>query len=577
MTIDLQKRLIDVAMKRRVADYVITNANVVDVYNGKIMQKDVAIVDSYIAAIGDHYEGKHTYDAKGNYLIPGLIDAHVHIESSLVDPVSFGHLLLARGTTTAVCDPHEICNVAGIEALDFMVESSQKSQLSFFFMVPSCVPSTSFEHSGATIDAKSIASRITQSHVLGLGEMMDMQGVIEAQPSILEKLHVAHSEGKVIDGHGPSLTKEHLQAFITSGIMTDHECTTPQEVTERIESGMYVLLREGSASSDLRALLPAVTSFNSRRCMFCTDDRQVKSIIEEGHIDNHLRIAVQEGIDPIEAIRMASLNAAEAYRLSDRGAIAPAKRADLVLVNNLTDFSVEDVFVGGVLYKKPTTHTPMSIPTHIEGKIYIGPIDEEDFALHLSSNNVRVIGLEGSSLVTTHLTTHVTRDDHNRWVYQKDEDIVKLAVIERHHATGNKALALLQGYGLKDGAIALTIAHDSHNVIIAGTSDKEMFIALEALKKIHGGIVMVHNNTVIETLSLPIAGLMTNEGSDHVLQKLEVMYEKAFSLLQVSHKVDPFMTLSFMALPVIPSLKVTDMGLFDVDSYSFVPIEVDEK
>lgn len=572
MTLAQRKKVMDVAAARVQADLVITNVQVVDLYNATIRNTNVAIAEGVIAGVGE-YHSLNQYDAQGGFLIPGLIDSHVHIESAHIDPPSFSELVLPHGTTTIIADPHEICNVNGIAALDYMIESSKDLPLSIFYMIPSCVPSTRFEHSGAILDAAAIASRIDSPVVLGLGEMMDMEATVAAEPFILEKLQVAHDSHKIIDGHGPSLTSFDLQTFVASGILTDHECTTVEELEERIASGMYVLLREGSASHDLRTLLKGITKENSRRALFCTDDRQPKSILEEGHIDNHLRIAVEEGLDPITAIRMATLNAAECYRLYDRGAIAAGKRADLVVVKDLKEFEVVDVFSKGVLFKAQKKANPRAIPVEISTKIDIGKFNLKDLELPLKSDDVRVIEIEVGSLVTHQKRAKVRRDSNGLFQYDPTQDIAKIATIERHNATQNVGLALISGFNIKGGAIATTIAHDSHNIIVIGDNDLDMFLAVESLKEIKGGIVVVHNKAVISSLSLPIAGLMTNMGAHYVSERLEEMHKQALEILQINKEIDPFTTLSFMALPVIPHLKVTDMGLFDVDTYQFVSVE----
>jgi adenine deaminase len=566
------KKLIKVASGRIEADLVIRNGKVVDIFNKRIVSGDIAIVDGVIAGIGN-YEAKEIYDAKGAYVSSGFIDAHVHIESSLVDPASFSKLLVPHGTTTAIVDPHEICNVAGLDGFDYMLENSANLPLSIFVMFPSCVPSTVFEHAGAILDASKVAQRIDRDRVLGLGEMMDMVGTIEAQDHIVDKLLVAHNANKMIDGHGPMLKDLELNAFAAAGIKTDHECTTAEELTDRLQRGMYVMLREGSATQDLRKLLPAVTKENSRYCLFCTDDRQPFSILEEGHIDNHLRIAVQEGLDPLEALRMATINAAECYSLNDRGAIAPGRRADLVILEDLKNFKVLKVFTGGKEYKEESLSKEAPISKSVLSKVNIGSYSADKLKLKLNSTDVKVIGIQKGSLITTKERATVKVDKDGYYENDPDVDIVKLAVLERHRATGNVGLALLRGLNLNNGAVATTIAHDSHNVIVAGDNDVDIDVAIKELKRLGGGLLIVQNGKVLEALELPIGGLMTNKGGLYVKDKLEALHKVAIEKLGMDSDGDPFTTLSFMALPVIPSLKVTDMGLFDVEKNEFVSIE----
>jgi adenine deaminase len=573
MELEKRKRLIDVASGREQADLVIVGAHIVDVYNGRLIEGDVAIVDGHIAGIGS-YEGRTTYDAGGAFLLPGLIDGHVHIESSLVDPQSFSKLVVPHGTTTVIADPHEICNVCGLEGFDYMVEASGHLPLEVFFMLPSCVPATAFEHSGAVLDAGVLSKRIGETRVLGLGEMMDMVGTIAAEGAILDKLALSEANGKLTDGHAPSVAGNGLNAYVAASIHTDHECATVEEMNDRISRGMYVLLREGSACHDVRNLLKGVTERNAHMCLFCTDDRQPRSILESGHIDNHLRIAVEEGLDPILAVRMATLSAADCYRLYDRGAIAPGKLADLVVVKDLKSFEVVDVFTSGLRYDEDRwdSHIP-SVPSVVSGRVDIGKFDESSLHLNLKSPHVRVIDIHSESVVTGSSTATVQLDAENRYVQDSSQDIVKLAVVERHKGTGHVGLALIRGYGITDGAVATTIAHDSHNIIVAGDNDRDMALAVHQVAELGGGIVMVMAGKVIDSLPLPIAGLMTNLGGPYVEEKFQSMHRKAKELLKIHEGIDPFMTLSFMALPVIPHLKVTDMGLFDVDSFSFVPME----
>jgi adenine deaminase len=574
MDIGESKKLIDVSAGRELADLVITGAKIVDVYNAKIIEGDVAVVAGRIAGIGS-YKGKERYDAKGSYLLPGLIDGHVHIESSMVDPVSFSRLVLPHGTTTVIADPHEICNVCGLDGLDYMLRASEDVPLDVFMMIPSCVPSTPFEHAGAVLDASALSKRIDHPRVLGLGEMMDMVGTVAGESRVLEKLAVAQRAGKLVDGHAPDVFGMDLNAYAAAHIHTDHECATVQELQDRISRGMYVLLREGSACHDLRNLLPGVTRENEHMCLFCTDDRQPKSILSEGHIDNHLRIAVQEGLDPFIAIRMATLNAAQCFRLYDRGAIAPGKIAHMILVDNLTDFSVQQVFCNGQILKlDESVETEVEIDPLVAGRVDIGSFNESSLSMKLSSPQVRLIGILEGSVVTESATGVVDIDEHGYYRNRVGQDIVKLAVVERHKGTHNVGLALIRGYGITDGAVATTIAHDSHNIIVAGDNDTDMALAVKTVAGIGGGIVMVSKGEVIDTLPLPIAGLMTNKGGRFVDAKFDKMHALAKERLKIHDGIDPFMTLSFMALPVIPHLKVTDMGLFDVDKFSFVDIEV---
>lgn len=569
------KKLIEVASGRMPADTVIKNCKVVDVYNGGIIDGDIALCDGMIAGIGE-YEGKEIVDAKGKYAAPGFIDSHIHIESSYVSPEEIGKLLVPHGGTTIIADPHEIVNVCGIRGLEYMMEAAKGTALDIKYMLPSCVPATPFEHAGAVIDAEAMKDPIKDDRILGLGEYMNFPGVIYGDESDIDKLMTAKETGKLIDGHSPGIAGKELNAYAAALIHTDHECSTVEEMLDRLSRGLYVLLREGSACHNLRPLLKAVTPMNSRRCLLCSDDRQPKTMLELGHLDNHLQICVEEGIDAITAIRMASLNAAECFRLYDRGAIAPGLRADIVLLDNLKDFKVEKVWIEGVLaaeagnYLLPVEKCDI---TPVKGSFHVKDFSKEKLKLHLKSGHVHVIDILPGGVVTGKGIADVEIDADGDFVRNEDEDIVKVAVVERHQETGNVAAALLRGYGIKAGAVALSVAHDSHNIIVVGVTDEEMEFAVQELVKQNGGIVLVKEGEVLESMPMPLGGLMSDQSGEWVDEKLTQIHEAAFKGLLISGEVEPVMTLCFMSLAVIPELKLTDMGLFDVTKFDFVSIE----
>lgn len=575
MTKQELKHLIDVAAGREPADLVIKNCMVVNVFTGRIVPGDIAVCGDRIAGIGS-YEGRQTVDARGKYAAPGFIDSHIHIESCYVTPEEISRLLVPHGAATIIADPHEIVNVCGIPGLDYMMEAAKDAALDIKYMLPSCVPSTSFEHAGAIVDAAQMEEPIRRGNVLGLGEFMDYPGVISASDSVLEKLLVAKKAGKLIDGHAPSVAGLELNAYAAAGIQGDHECSTVEEMNDRLERGMYVLMRQGSACHNLRTLVKGVTPENSRRCLLCSDDRQPKTIFSEGHMDNHLRICVEEGLDPVTAIRMATLNAAECFRLHDRGALAPGYRADIVLLDDLKDFRVRKVWLGGTLCAEDGRYLPQ-VHRHdaaaVRGSIRLKDFSAEKFKMHLTSNKVNVIGILPGGVVTKKDTAEIRLDADGEFVWQPEQDIVKVAVLERHHYTGNVACGFLKGYGIQAGAVALSVAHDSHNIIVCGVSDQEMESAVLALEKQQGGIVLVKDGQVIASMPLPIAGLMSDQSGEWVEQKLTEIHEKAFSQLGIQTGVEPVMTLCFMSLPVIPEMKLTDMGLFDVTEFHFIPVE----
>ena len=570
--------LIDVAAGRVPADTVIQNCKVIDVYSGEIVEGDIALCDGKIAGIG-RYEGRETVDAQGLYAAPGFIDSHIHIESSYVSPEEISRLLVPHGGTTIIADPHEIVNVCGLRGLDYMIEAAKATALDIKYMMPSCVPATPFEHSGAVIDAAAMQAPIDRSEILGLGEFMNFPGVIGADGPTLDKLVLAQRHGKVVDGHAPAVNGKDLNAYACTGILADHECATVEEMHERIHCGMYVMLREGSACHNLRTMLKGVTPGNAHRCVLCSDDRQPKTMLHEGHLDNHLRICVEEGLDPITAIQMATLNAAQCFHLYDRGAIAPGKRADIVLLEDLKDFRVRKVWTAGELtaedgrYLPEVRHTDISA---VKGSVIVKDFSADKLKMHLTSGHVNVIGILPGGVVTQKQTADVQLDEEGNFVRDPAEDLVKVAVVERHQSTGNVAVGFLRGYGIQSGAVALSIAHDSHNIIVVGVSDEEMAFAVEQLRAQEGGIVLVRDGKVIESMPMPIAGLMSDQSGEWVDKKLTAIHEKAYHELGVNADVEPVMTLCFMSLAVIPEVKLTDMGLFDVTKFSFIPVEAEQ-
>ena len=571
------KKIIDVAMSRKSADLVIKNCNVIDVYSGTISIGDIAISDGMIAGVGT-YDGPHTIDAGGAYAAPGFIDSHIHIESSYVTPEEIGRLLVPCGATTIIADPHEIVNVCGIKGMNYMLDASEETALDIKYMLPSCVPATPFEHSGAVIDAAAMAEPLKDERIIGLGEFMNYPGVIAAADSDLDKIMAAKCAGKLIDGHSPRVSGKELNAYAAAQIHTDHECATVEEMEERIARGIYVLMRQGSACHDLVNLLKGVTPFNSRRCLLCSDDRQPKTILELGHLDDHLRICVREGIDPMTALRMATLNAAECFRLYDRGAIAPGLRADIVLLHNLDDFYVKQVFIKGRLvaadgrYLLPVKRVDSG---PVQNSFHVKDFSENKLKLNLKGDKVHVIDILPGGVVTGKGTAEIRRDSNGDFVHNPEEDIVKVAVVERHQGTGNVAVSLLRGYGIKEGAVALSIAHDSHNIIVVGTSDSDMTYAVEQLIAQNGGIILVKRGEVKEAMPMPIGGIMSDQSGEYVERSLIRIHEAASSELGISDSVEPVMTLCFMSLAVIPELKLTDMGLFDVTKFQFISLEAE--
>ena len=571
------KKLLNTAAGRVPADVVIKNCKIVNVFSGKIKEGNIAISDGQIAGIGD-YEGKEVVDAQGRYAVPGFIDSHIHIESSYVSPEEIGRLLVPHGGTTIIADPHEIVNVCGISGLDYMMEAAKGTALDIQYVLPSCVPATPFEHSGAVINAPEMEEPIKRDKILGLGEFMNFPGVIAADDMVVDKLMVAKEEGKIIDGHGPGIFGKDLNAYAAAGILADHECSTLEEMEDRLERGLYILMRQGSACHNLRDLIKGVTPENSRRCLLCSDDRQPKTILKEGHLDNHLRICVEEGLDPVTAIRMATLNAAECFNLKDRGAIAPGYRADIVLLDDLKDFHVDRVWVEGKLTAEDGKYLPEVKPydiSSVKGSVIVKDFSKAKFKMNLKSNKVNVIEILPGGVVTAKAVETIDLDENGEFIRNPEVDLVKVAVVERHQGTGNVACGFLKGYGIKEGAVALSVAHDSHNIIVVGVSDEEMEFAVNKLIEQEGGIVLVKNGEMIENMPMPIAGLMSDQSGEWVDKKLTSIHDKAYEELGIHGSVEPVMTLCFMSLAVIPEVKLTDMGLFDVTKFSFIPVEAE--
>ncbi|MBN2918798.1 MAG: adenine deaminase [Lactobacillus sp.] len=571
-------KLIDVAAGRKKADLVLKNAKIVDVFQAKILTGDIAISDGYIAGIGESYQGVEERNYTGKYVAPGFIEAHIHIESSYVSPEEFSRVFIPRGTTTILADPHEIVNVAGLKGLDYMVNAAKNAKMDIRYMMPPCVPATNFETSGADLYADDMEDALKTGEVDGLAELMNFPGVINAEDKMIDEILMAKKYGARIDGHAPQVVGKDLNAYIAAGPANDHECSTLEEAEERLARGMYLLLREGSVTQDLRKLLPIVNTANSRRCLLSGDDVQAKTAINKGHLDNSIRICIDEGLNPITAIQMATLNPAEYCGLNDRGAIAPGRRADMVVFESLEDFAVEETYILGEKlsqgneYLGEVNYYPID---SVESSMHVKDFTREKLQLHLNSDKVRAIGVVPGEVLTTEEHVTVKRDGDGNFVYNDQEDVTKIVVVERHHNTGNVNVNLLSGYGIKAGAIAISIGHDSHNIIATGTNDDDIFMAVNELIKQEGGAVVVKDEKVISRMELKIAGLMCNLPAEKMIAQQDALDEAVHEELGVPDNVNPVMTLSFMPLAVIPKLKITDKGLVDVEKNAFVSNELD--
>ncbi len=564
------QEFLEVARGDRAADLLIRNARLVNVFSGAVEQVDLAIWEDKVVGWGD-YEAQRTWDAGELYLLPGLIDAHVHLESSMVQLREFARAVLPRGTTSIVTDCHEISNVLGKEGIRYMLRCAERIPLEVFVMLPSCVPATPMETAGAQLDAEDLKELLGEDKVIGLGEMMNYPGVVNAMPEVLAKLQMAGD--LLVDGHAPLLSGKPLNAYIGAGITSDHECIGAGEAAEKLSKGMYLMIREGSTARNLEGLLPAVTRENSRRCVFATDDRNPGDLLEEGHMDYILRRAVSLGLDGVTAVRMATLNAAERFRLKGLGALAPGYQADLVVVEDLENFEARRVMKKGRWVAEGGRLLEEDIPAgpSISSTMRVAWEKIGDIRVKAEGERIRVIGLVPEQIVTEALEEEARVEDG--WVVSDPKrDLAKICVFERHKGTGNVGIGMIKGFGLGRGALASTVAHDSHNLIVVGVEDADIMFAARAVEKMGGGQVVVEGERVLAELSLPVAGLISDLPLEQVKERVVDLKRAARSLgCAVS---DPFMALSFMALPVIPELKITDRGLFDVNSFSFVSLFV---
>ena len=565
-----QQKVISVARGLEKAELVIKNANVVNVLSEEIHKADIAIEDGIIVGIGENYSGHKEIDINGAYVTPSFIDGHVHLESAMVLPKEFAKTVLPAGTTTAIIDPHEISNVFGLHGISFMHEAVKDLPMDVFTMLPSCVPATPFETSGFDLNSYDLSLLIDKPWVLGIAEMMNFPGVLNLDKNVMAKLELAKQREKRIDGHAPYLSNKDLCAYIASGVKSDHECTTPKEAIEKLRLGMYIMIREGTAAKDLEALIPVLKDCNTRKCLFVTDDRHPSDLKE--HINGMVRRAVEAGVNPIKAIQCASLNSAEYFGLKDLGAIAPGYKADLLILPDLKSFKPDFVLKDGkVIVENGKLVVPLEDTERpsMRGSVNVKWIEEEDFRIEAKSDEALTIEVIPHQLVTKSVKSKIKIVDGNA-VSNVDTDTLKICVIERHRATGNIGKGFVKGFNLKSGAIASTVAHDSHNMIVVGTNDYDMYVAAVELVKSQGGKVVVNNGEVISKLPLPIAGLMSDKEFNYVLEKCAELNESAHSI--GCELEDPFMTMAFMSLPVIPELKVTDKGLFDTNKFNFVEI-----
>lgn len=574
MSSKFEKRL-RIAAKREKADLVIKHASIVNVFTGELMKGDLAVSDDTIAGIGQ-YEGKQTIDAKGKFIIPGLIDGHVHIESSMLAPQEFAKVLMLHGVTTAITDPHEIANVAGTKGIQYMLDQSEGLPLDIRVMLPSCVPAVPNDSNGAALYADDLAPFFKHERVLGLAEVMDFPSVQNTSADMVKKLILTKENNGVIDGHAAGIERESLNVYSAAGIRNDHEATTEQEGKDRLDLGLYLMIREGTVAKDLKALLPVVTERNARRCLFVTDDKLIDDLLHEGSVDHCIRLAIKEGLDPITAIQMATINTAECYKQDRIGAVSPGYKADFLIVDSLEELTIEHVYKEGKCIvengklKTEQFKKQGYEDTSLPGLNY-APFNTSELQLPLQSDICNVIAIIPNSIVTEHLIEKVSVENG---IFQPsvEQDLLKLVVVERHHRTGNIGRGIVKGFGFKKGAIATTISHDSHNIVAVGTNDEDIQLAIEELKNINGGITAVAEGQLIAALPLPIAGLISDQSYETLYDQMNTLNEQV-KQLGGSSNFNPFLTLSFLSLSVIPTLKLTDKGLFDFSSFSYTTIE----
>ncbi len=565
----LLEELIQVARGEVEVDLLLKNARVVNVFSGTIHPADVAVHHSRIVGFGD-YRARQVIDLQGQYLCPGFIDGHMHIESSMLRVSEFARVVVPQGTTTIICDPHEIANVLGLDGIRYILESSKYTPFSVYVMLPSCVPATDMETAGSRLTAEDLAAMLQSEWVLGLGEVMNYPGVIFRDWEVLNKIKVAAS--RPIDGHAPGLSGRDLCAYVAAGIRSDHECTTVEEAREKLQLGMHIMIREGTTARDLESLLPLVTPSNASNCMFVTDDRHLSDLLGEGHMNFVIRKAIRLGLDAMIAVQMATINTARYFGLKDRGAVSPGMRADLVVLDNLADFNVRKVFRGGQLVAQdgellPLAQKPKLVP--LRSSMNINWSNTQDLQVPAKGSLTKVIGLIPNQIVTESLLEEVKVEDGFA-VADVERDILKVAVIERHLASGNVGLGFVKGFKLKRGALGSSIAHDSHNLMLVGTNDEDMLLAAHDVERMRGGLIVVESGRALASLPLPIAGLMSECPFEEVNQDLKALLAATHQLGSDLH--DPFMAMSFLALPVVPSLKLTDKGLVDVTQFKLVPL-----
>ena len=568
---------IKAANKEIPCDLVVKNISVVDVFQCSSFICDVAIKNGFIVGLGD-YSGDIEIDGTGKFICPGLIDSHAHIESSMLTPNEYYKTALLHGVTSLIADPHEIANILGQAGIKFMIDSAQNIPFDFYFMLPSCVPSTPFENSGAVLNSSDLKDFYSNSKVLGLAEVMDYPSVSNCNDDMINKLYDAISNNSIIDGHGAGLNTHSVNVYSTANIKTDHECATYEQLVDRVRRGIYVLMREGTVAKNLNDLIKGASIFNSRRLCLCTDDKHIDDLAENGSIDTSIKMCIEGGLAPEIAIQMATLNAAECYNLKNKGAIAPSYIADFIILDNLEEFKINSVYKNGKLVVSNniliTDIEDSNLCPNLSNSINLPTLTKDILKIDVKNKStLNVIELIPNKLESNHLRLDISKLNFNDEFVSSttNDNLLKIAVIERHKNTGNVGLGVLKGLNIKSGAIATTIAHDSHNLIVCGTNDSDMLFAIQELKNINGGIIIVKDGKVLASVSLEIGGIITARKSNDVISDLNKLHD-ALKIIAPDINFNPFLTLSFLSLPVIPDIKITDKGLFDVKNFNFIDV-----
>lgn len=558
-------------------DLVVKNISVVDVFQCTSFICDVAVKNGFIVGLGE-YSGESEIDGTGKFICPGLIDSHAHIESSMLTPNEYYKTALLHGVTSLIADPHEIANVMGQAGIEFMINSSKNLPFDFYFMLPSCVPSTPFENSGAVLNSEDLKTFYNNSNVLGLAEVMDYPSVSNCNDDMINKLFDAISSNSIIDGHGAGLDTHAVNVYSTANIKTDHECCNYKQLQDRVRRGIYVLMREGTVAKNLKDLLKGASIFNSRRLCLCTDDKHIDDLDKNGSIDTSIKMCIDGGLAPEIAIQMATLNAAECYKLKNKGSIAPSYVADFIILDSLKEFKINSVYKNGKLVVSNNTlindMNNSNLSSKLSNSINLPKLTKDSFKIDTKNKTIlNVIELIPNKLESNHIRINIDElniNDEFKCLTTND-NLLKIAVIERHKNTGNIGLGVLKGLNLKSGAIATTISHDSHNLIVCGTNDDDILLAVEELKKINGGVIVVNEGKVLSSVSLEIGGIITARASDEVIDNLNKLHDE-IKVIAPNINFNPFLTLSFLSLPVIPDIKITDKGLFNVKDFHFIDV-----